>query len=150
MKQLLRRLALALSLAAVLVGGQLAVIAAPAHARPGWPPVVADGGICEDGGDRLELSRCLFLVTFDEVLMEDVRFYLTTRPGSALPVEDFMPLDREPVAAPPGTHMVEVVLWIVSDGRCEEPETFTLLLSTDDPTDAIVPVEAKIIDTACR
>jgi len=147
MKQLLRRLALALSLSAVLIGGQLVVTAAPAHARPGWPPVVADGGICEDGTGWT--SRCPVLVRFDQVLMEDLRFYLTTLPGSAVPGEDYLPLEREGVAAPPGTQLVEVELWIVSDRQCERPETFTLLLSTDDPADPMVAFDVEIIDRAC-
>ena len=154
MKQLLRRLALAMSLVmsltAVLSGGQLVVIA-PAHAVVnGWPPNVADGGICEDGIDPfINLTRCLVLVTFHEPPAEELWFYLTTRPGSALPGMDYVPLERELAVAPPGAHIAEVVVWIVSDGWCEAPETFALELSTDDPTDVIVPVELEIIDTAC-
>ncbi|HZM78800.1 MAG TPA: hypothetical protein VFC19_23985 [Candidatus Limnocylindrales bacterium] len=149
MKQLLRRLALALSLVTVLVVGQVAVIAAPAHARPGWPPIVVDGGICEDGIEWLVLTRCPVLIGFRELYAADQRFYLTTRPGSAAPEVDYLPLEREPVTVPGGADLVELVLWIVSDGRCEEPENFTLLLSTDDPVDETVPVEIEVIDRAC-
>jgi len=154
MKQLLRRLALAMSLVmsltAVLSGGQLVVIA-PAHAVVnGWPPNVADGGICEDGIDPfINLTRCPVLVTFLDVPTAEVRFYLTTRPGFAQPGLDYVPLEREPAVAFPGAPIVEVAVWIVSDGRCEAPETFTLELFTDDPTDAIVAIELEIIDTAC-
>jgi hypothetical protein len=149
MKQLLRRLVLALSLAGVLVGGQLAFVAAPAQARPGWPPIVADGGICEDGTGGNGPVRCPVLVRFDMVLMEDLRFFLTTLPGSAMPDKDYIPLEREPVSAQPGTVEMEVEVWIIPSRRCEPPRNFTLLLSTDEPADPIVAVELEIREARC-
>lgn len=147
--QLLRRLALALSVAAALAGGQLAVVATPALASTNWPPIIVNGGICEDGTNEVP-SRCSVLVQFPDPLREDLRIFLTAMPGSALPDRDYLQPEREPVPVPVGARETEVAVLIVQDGQCERPESFTLMLSTDDPTDVTVPVEIQIIDTACR
>jgi hypothetical protein len=149
-KQLIRRLALALSLAVAAAGGQLAFVAIPVQAvQSGWPPILASGGICEDGDQELP-SRCSVLFKFLEAPTRDLAVFLATRSGSALPDRDYLPPEREFVLVPGGAFEMEVAVWIVQDGWCEPPESFTLLLSTDDPTEVTVPVEIQIIDKACR
>lgn len=149
MTQPLRHLALVLSMATALAGVQLGVQAGPAHAASmDWPPLVATSGICEDGADPYA-TACPFRIVFPGALAKELTFFATTQAGSALPERDYISLDRVEVTVPAGTKETAVEVRIVSDGRCERPETFTLALSTRDPEDKVVTAEATITDTAC-
>ncbi|GIG62093.1 hypothetical protein Lfu02_64650 [Longispora fulva] len=148
MTKLLRRLGLVLVMATGLAAAQLTVQAGPAQAQ--WPPQVLLSGICEDGTDPLPtVSRCGFVVTYTPVRIQGAYFEVSTRAGSATPQQDFIPLNYARVSVAPTASRSFIAVEIVNDGVCEQPETFTLVLSGGVLGRSVVRTSRVITDADC-
>ncbi|WP_412538040.1 hypothetical protein R8Z50_19485 [Longispora sp. K20-0274] len=145
MTKLFRRLGLVAVMAAAV---QLTVLVTPAQAQ--WPPQVMLSGICEDGTDPLPaFSPCRFVVRYSPVRIQGAYFEVTTRAGNATPQADYVPLDHVRVQVPPSASGSYINVYVVNDGVCEQPESFTLVLSGGVLGRSVVETTRVITDADC-